>query len=172
MPTEMEWSGRLATRSGFAFDVRPVAPSDEDRLATFFAHVTAKDLRFRFLDTREIGADEIRRMILIDHDLTEGFLALAPEDGAVIASAMLAIDPARERGEVAIAIRPEYKQRGVSWSLLEHVTRYAEARGLRVIESIESRANQAAITLEQEMGFTSSPVEGEPTLVLVQRRLG
>ena len=170
MSDNKDWSGRLVTRSGFEFDVRPVAPSDEAELATFFAHVTPQDLRFRFLDSRKLGADLIRSMTAVDHDLSERFLAL--EGGQVVASALLAMDQARERGEVAVAIRPDYKQRGISWTLLEHVTRYATARGLKMIESIESRDNRAAIALEQEMGFTLSPIEGEPSLVLVRRSLG
>ena len=84
---------------------------------------------------------------------------------------VLAIDDARESGEVAISIRPDYKLRGISWSLLEHVVAYAEARGLKWIESIEDRENRAAISLEREMGFIIEPIEDDPTHVLVRRQL-
>lgn len=168
---ESEWSGQLVTHTGFAFDVRPVAEADEALLGDFFRHLTAEDLRFRFLSTPKLDEPLIRSMVHVDHDLTERFVALTPGGDAIIASALLATDPARQSGEVAVAIRPEYKQRGISWSLLEHLTRYATARGLKQIESIESRDNQAAIALEQQMGFTLSPVEGEPSLVLVRRDL-
>lgn len=162
-----EATQQLTTRSGFAFDVRPVRAADEQSFGDFFRHLTPQDLRFRFLSTRKIDDDLIRGMTRVDHDLSERFVALLPGTDTVIASALLATDPARERGEVAVAIRPEYKRRGISWTLLEHVTRHAAARGFKRIESIESRDNEAAISLEQEMGFTLSPIEGEPTLVLV-----
>lgn len=171
MPTTAEWSGRLVTHTGFEFDTRPVTDADEVLLGDFLRHLTPEDLRFRFLGTPKLDTSLIHSMVDVDHELNERFVAIAPGGDAIIASAFLAIDPHRNTGEVAIAIRPEYKRRGISWSLLEHVTRYATARGLKQIESIESRDNQAAISLEQQMGFTLSPVEGEPSLVLVQRDL-
>lgn len=171
MPVVGEWSGRLVTHTGFEFDVRPTTEADEDLLGDFFRHLTPEDLRFRFLSTPKLDPSLIRSLVHVDHDLTEQFVAVQPLGRTIIASAMLATDPGRHSAEVAIAIRPEYKRRGISWCLLEHVTRYATARGLKQIESIESRDNQAAIQLEQQMGFTLSPVEGEPSLVLVQRDL-
>jgi len=52
-------------------------------------------------------------------------------------------------------IRPDFKGRGVSWELLEHVACFAEELGGRGTQSIESNDNHAAIELEREMGYTS-----------------
>ena len=162
----------LTTRTGFRFDVRPVTADDEPGLAEFFSHVTPDELRFRFLSgCREVGHDRLVAMTDIDHDRTENFLAVLP-DGTIIATGLLAADPTLERGEVAISIRGDYKNRGISWTLLEHIARYAEARGIKVIESIEARENRAAIELEQQMGFTAEALPGDPTLVRVSRKLG
>jgi len=49
---------------------------------------------------------------------------------------------------------------------------YADDHGIETIESIESRENRAAIELEREMGFTVTTDRDDPTLVLVQRKLG
>lgn len=165
------WSGELTTRSGFRFQVRPACPSDESALGEFFRHVSRDDMRFRFLSAvREVGPERLAEMTQVDHDRTEDFLAL---DGTtVIASAMLAVSPDRERGEVAIAIREDLKGRGIGWTLLEHVARYAQARGIKTIESIESRENHAAINLEREMGFVSTACPDDPTLAILQRKLG
>lgn len=161
----------LETHTGFRFTVRPVRRDDEAALGEFFARVTHEDLRFRFLTSvREVSHDRLAAMTGVDHDKTENFLAF-DSDGTVVATAMLAIDDAREAGEVAISIRPDYKLRGISWSLLEHVVAYAEARGLKWIESIEDRENRAAISLEREMGFIIEPIEDDPTHVLVRRQL-
>lgn len=40
------------------------------------------------------------------------------------------------------------------------------------MESIESRENRAAIEVERDMGFTVKMDPDDPTLVLVQRKLG
>ena len=84
---------------------------------------------------------------------------------------MLACDADMKTGEVAIAIREDYKGKGVSWALLAHVAATAEARGLTTLQSIESRDHHAAIDMEREMGFVAVPYPEDPTLVLVQRKL-
>ena len=161
----------LATWTGFAFEVRPATPDDEARLADFFARLTPDDRRFRFLSGMpKIGHDLLERLTRVDHDRTVDFLAFDGDD--LIASAMLAADPAMERAEVAIAIRPEYKNRGVGWALLAHLARYAREKGIGVIESIECRENVEAIAVEKEMGFTATPYPGDPTLVLLSKKLG
>lgn len=166
------WSRTLTTRTGFAFAVRPAAVSDEAGLAAFFTQVTPEELRFRFLSSiREVGHDRLVAMTDIDHDRTENFLGVLP-DGRIIATGLLAADPELKRGEVAISIDKDFKGKGISWTLLEHIAAYAEARGIKRLESIEARENRAAITLEQEMGFTAEAVEGDATLVRVVRDLG
>lgn len=166
------WSIALVTRTGFTFDVRPAGPDDEAGLAEFFTHVTPDDLRFRFLTgLSEVGHDRLVAMTAIDHDRTENVLAVLP-DGRIIATGLLATDDNLDRGEVAISIRSDFKGRGISWTLLEHIARYAEARGIKLLESIEARENRRAIELEQQMGFTAEAIEGDPTLVRVVRKLG
>ena len=167
-----EQARELTTRTGFCFNVRPARPSDEPALAAFFTHVSREDLRFRFLTgLKEVGHDRLVAMTTIDHRQTENFLAFVDGEAEMIATAMLAADATMTTGEVAIAIREDYKRKGVSWSLLAHVAAYAEAKGLKTIQSIESRDNHAAIDLEREMGFVAVPYPDDPTLVLVQRKV-
>jgi L-amino acid N-acyltransferase YncA len=89
----------------------------------------------------------------------------------LIATAMLACDPAFERGEVAISIRSDYKNLGVGWELLGFLSRVAEAKGVKVLESIERRENRAAIEIEQQMGFTTVTDPDDPTILLVRKEL-
>lgn len=164
-------TAELRTRSGFRFHVRPAEPDDEKALADFFTHVTPDDLRFRFLSAvREVGGDFLRRLANVDHDRTEDYLAFA-EDGTLIATAMLAADEDRARAEVAISVRADHKGRGIGWTLLDHVSRCAAAKGIGTLESIEDRANREAISLEKEMGFTARALPGDSTLLLVSKRL-
>ena len=160
----------LATWTGFVFEVRPAGPDDGPLLADFFARVTPEDRRFRFLSAvPKVDHDILERLTKVDHERTEDFLAF--EGDALIASAMLAADAAMDRAEVAIAIRPEYKHRGVGWALLAHLGRFAREKGIKLIESIECRDNVEAISLEKEMGFTATPYPGDASLVLLQKQL-
>lgn len=89
----------------------------------------------------------------------------------MIATAMLAADADLVRAEVAIAIRSDFKHRGISWTMLDHVAHMAKAKNFKTLESIESRDNHEAIELEREMGFVAIPSPGDPTSVIVRATL-
>ena len=145
---------------------------DEAALAEFFRHVTPQDLRFRFLvGVGEVSHDRLAAMTHVDHRQTENFMALGDDGKSVIATAMLACDEKRETGEVAISVRGEFKHKGVGWELLRHIARYAEAIGVKTLESIESRENHEAIALEKEQGFVAETHPDDPTLLLIRKHL-
>jgi GNAT superfamily N-acetyltransferase len=173
-PLLAEWSEVLRTRTGLSLYVRPVSSDDTDLVAAFFAALAPDDLRFRFLSPLTKPCHSLMETLVgVDHVQTEDFLAFADVEGkkVLIASAMLAAEPSLDRAEVAIAVDPAYKQRGVGWTLLDFVARDAAARGIRTLESVECRDNRAAITLEREMGFTASPYPDDATLTLVRKAL-
>jgi len=164
----------LTTRTGLRLYVRPVNPEDREPLEAFLAGLAQDDLRFRFLTPlTKPSRSLLDALVAVDHVRTEDYLAFVEVDGRkeLVASAMLAADPSLERAEVAIAVRPDCKQRGVGWTLLDFVARDARARGIKRLESIECRDNRAAIDLEKEMGFTAAPYPGDATLTLVCKTL-
>ena len=110
-------------------------------------------------------------MTSYDHRTTENFLAYDKDRTTIFATAMLAADPALETAEVAIVILPGYKNRGASWTLLEHITRFAKASGIRTLESVETRDHHDAIELEREMGFKAVACPDDATLVIVRADL-
>jgi acetyltransferase len=169
---ERTWSGDLTARSGYRFHVRPASPSDEAALAEFFTHVDDTDLRFRFLTAvQKVGQDQLKTLVTVDHTRTENFLAFEPGTDSIIATAMMAADEAMTNAEVAIAIRSDFKRRGISWTLLDHVGRFAASRGIRTLESVESCDNHKAIELEREMGWTSSFTAGGLGLVTLRKTI-
>lgn len=168
------WSATLVTRSGLKLYIRSVAPEDAATVRQFFASLSHDDLRFRFLTPVPApGPSLLEFLIDVDHVRTEDFLAFADadDDKVLVASAMLAADESLAKAEVAIAVRPEYRNRGVGWALLDFVAGEAKARGIGTLESIECQDNREAIALEREMGFTAMPCPGDPTLTLVRKQL-
>lgn len=162
----------LTTRTGLRLLVRSATPDDRQAVSDFYTRVTPDDLRFRFLTAApRISSDELDRMTKVDHRRTEDFLAFDPDDGSLVATAMLAADEAMERAEVAISVRADRKGQGVGWTLLNHVADFAARKGIKTLESLESRDNRAAISLEKEMGFTACPCPGDSTLMLLQKTL-
>lgn len=164
-------SRTLTCHTGFVFHVRPARPQDEAALAAFFQHVTPEDLRFRFLSSVKVGHEQLVAMTRVDHRQTESFLAFEHEGGPIIATAMLACDANLDVGEVAISISADYKNRGIGWELLGHLTRYAQSKGVKRLQSLENRGNRSAIQLETELGFTSRAYPGDSTLVMLEKTL-
>jgi N-acetylglutamate synthase-like GNAT family acetyltransferase len=159
------------THTGFKFRIRQARPEDEGTIKEFFGHVSQTDLRFRFLSAvRTVSPAQVSMLANPSHQFGESFLAFTTDGSMMIATGMLAWADF-ERGEVAIAIREDQKHRGVGWELLDHIAQFAESKGIRTLESIESRDNHDAIELEREMGFVAREYPGDPTLVLVSRSL-
>ena len=73
--------------------------------------------------------------------------------------------------EVAISVRADYKHKGVAWELLHHVAHFAAAKGIKSLQSIESRENHEAIELELKQGFVATAYPDDPTLLLISKDL-
>ncbi|MBZ9881102.1 GNAT family N-acetyltransferase [Mesorhizobium sp. CA10] len=162
----------LATHSGFRFEVRRARPDDEPLVAEFFTHVTPEDMRFRFLGAvREVSHERLVAMTRSDDPHIHNFLAFST-DGMLIAVATLAADPADRlaRSPSAFARTVSISASAGNFSAISRTM--PTTMGIETLESIESRENRAAIELEREMGFTVATVPDDPTLVLVQRKLG
>jgi len=161
----------LTTRTGFRFHVRRARPEDEEIVAEFFTHVTPEDIRFRFLSgMRSVSHARLEELTRSDDPMRVSFLAFSPNE-TLLAVAMLAHGDDRQRGEVALSIRQDFKNIGISWELLSHICRYAQRHHFDSVESIESRANRSAIALERDMHFEFHDVDGDPTVVLLRRDL-
>lgn len=171
-PVPLEWSADLATRTGLALHVRPVRADDEPLLAAFFAKVSPEDLRFRFLSgVVSVGHDRLAMMTKVDYRRTITFLAFAGDRSEVVAAAMLASDPDRTRAEIALTTRADMKGQGISWTLFEHVMRYAKAERIGVVEAIECADHEVALHMERELGFETRADADDPTIRIVRRTL-
>ncbi len=161
----------LITRDGIALSVRPVQPDDAHTLEQFFDAVGDDDRRFRFLTAvRHVGPDQITPLTNVDHWRTENYIAFDKATGALVASAMLACDAAMDTGEIAISIHRDYRARGLGWALLDLLAAEAQRRGLKRVISIEDRDNHAAIELEREKGFDAHGLDGDPHLIMLEKR--
>ncbi|WP_342450532.1 GNAT family N-acetyltransferase [Sphingomonas sp. CFBP 13728] len=166
------WSTDLVTRSGYVFHVRPASPSDEAALGEFFTKVDKEDLRFRFLSAiHKVDETQLKALVTVDHEHTENFLAFEYGTDRILATAMLAADETLTNAEVAVAIRADFKRLGISWTLLDHVAKFARAKGIRTLESIESRDNHQAIDLERERGWIASACPGDSAAMILRMTL-
>lgn len=169
--SDTEWT--RTTWKNIPLRIRTARPDDDPVLTELFHNVNPEDLRFRFLTgLSRVRPEEIHRMTHVDHKTAETYIAFTADTGIPVATAMLAADREGKRGEVAISVRSDHRDLGIGRELLAFVAEQAEARGLEVIESIESRANRGALAVERDMAFTMIDVPGDPTVVLVRKELG
>lgn len=159
----------LTTRSGFRFSLRQAAPDDLADLRVFLGQLTLPDIRFRFLSPMRSVSDSLAQHLLREDPSIRHFLAFEPDETAIIASGMLAIDPSGKKAEVALCIRPEFKHEGISWSMLEFLLKQARAEGIDAIEAIEASDHREAIELERQMGFEIDRDCADPSLVVVRK---
>ena len=151
----VQLAAEVYTRSGLALTVRPADASDKLLLEDFFKHVSADDLRFRFLTTiRRVDDARMDDLCVVDIPRKITFLAL--RGNLVVAIGTVAGAPDTRKAEVALTTRPEWKHQGVSWTLLEHLIQFAQGHGYREIVSIEAPDNAGALGLERDMGFRLS----------------
>jgi len=159
----------IVTRGAAELTLRPVTADDADLLTRFYDGLAPDDMRFRFLSAQpHLSSAQLAAMTGVDHRHREHLLAFESGSGELVASLLIAADDKFETAEVAIAIAPAYKGRGVGWSLLNHAVDLAKKRGLKRLRSIESRANREAIDVERTLGFKSSDYEGDATLALLE----
>jgi len=151
----------LTTRSGARLHARTAQASDTGLLSDLFRHVSAEDLRFRFMDTAgELSAGQLAALVDADHGVTT-FLALCG-DGCAVACCTLTEDKDGQSADVTLSVRSDWKGKGVSWTLLEYVLGCAAARGLKRVSSLESGEDRAAINLQREMGFVARLHSADP----------
>lgn len=160
---------RLKTRTGLEFIVRPARADDRQGMAFLLTHMTPEDMYFRFLTpAHRVSNNVLEMMTNVDHDSVENLLAIDRDTHIPIASLLLAADANREDVEIAMAVQSHFKEKGLSWTLLEYAIGLLRERGFKRLHSVELREHSAAISLEKEMGFTSRPFPGDPALTLLE----
>jgi|KBSSwiStaDraftv2_1062776.scaffolds.fasta_scaffold58037_5 acetyltransferase len=162
---------QIPLRSGGALSARVATVADEPLLEAFYEKVSAEDRRFRFFTAAgHIGHEQLAPLVEGDHFRSECFLAFDAA-GDLAGTAMLACDKPLDTAEVAISVRADWRGKGVGWGLLDLMAAEAARRGVRRVIAIEDRDNHAAIELEKEKGFVAHGIEGEPTLVMLEKVL-
>ena len=137
--------------------VRPVRPEDERLYASFFARVTADDLRLRFFtQIREFGHSFMARMTQLDYARAMAFVAIDQASGDLLGVARLHANADYDRAEYAVLVRSDVKGIGLGWLLMQTLLEYARSEGLIRIEGQVLRENTTMLKMCRELGFTVS----------------
>jgi acetyltransferase len=80
-------------------------------------------------------------------------------------------DPDRLRAEYAIAVRSDWKGRGVGYLLMRRLIGIATDRGIGELVGEVLRENEPMLQMCRELGFTITVEASDPALMQVGKRL-
>ncbi len=155
----LEWHGRPIT-------LRPIRPEDEAQHLEFLTHLDPEDLRLRvFYTRRHFERTELARLTQIDYAREMAFLATAAgPDGQeqTLGVARAISDPDNIEAEFGVIVRSELKGAGLGELLMNKLIRTLRAQGTQFIVGSVLGENERMRELARDLGFTDTPVPGEP----------
>ena len=167
-PKQLETTERL--RDGTALRVRPLRPEDEPMLHDLAAHMSHEDLRLRFFTpVRGLTHAVAARLSQLDYDRELALLAEC--NGVALGVAHFFADPDNLRAEYAVAVRSDWKGRGVGYLLMRRLIDIARQRGIGELVGEVLRENEPMLQMCRDLCFTIAPEPRDPTVMLVRKRL-
>jgi acetyltransferase len=150
--------------------LRPLRPEDEPMLHDLAAHMSPEDLRLRFF-TPVPGLTHLVAARLSQLDYDREMAILAECDGMALGVAHFFADPDRLRAEYAIAVRSDWKGRGVGFLLMTRLIHIARQRGIGELIGEVLRENQPMLQMCRELGFSIASQPVDPAIMPVRKLL-
>ena len=160
--------GRL--RDGTTVRIRLICPEDEPGLHDLAAHMSDEDLRLRFLaPVKGLNSSVAARLSQLDYDRDLGLLA--ERHGLALAMAHLFTDLESMRAEYAIAVRSDWKGRGLGCLLMMRLIDLARQRGIGELVGEVLRENVPMLRMCRKLGFAVCPEPADFSIFVATKRL-
>jgi GNAT superfamily N-acetyltransferase len=154
----------IASRTAIGVEIRPLAPTDRDRLAAAFARLGEQTRRRRFggLASR-LGERDLDRLTRIDHHHHEALAAIAA--GRIVGVARyIALPHDPEAAEVAIAVEDDWQGRGIGRRLMSELVDRARDEGVRRLLAYVGAENLPVHAWIARVGGVAQARDGDATL--------
>jgi acetyltransferase len=167
-PAWLESNERL--RDGTEVHLRALRAEDDPLLEDLAAHMTREDLRLRFFATmRGLSHALAWKLSHIDYDRAMALVAL--KDGVALGVARFHAEDDRSRAEYAIAVRSDWKGRGLGYLLMTRLIAVAREWGIGELAGQVLRENKPMLQMCREFGFSLQTDRAEPSLMRVRKVL-
>jgi len=167
-PVELEEHAVL--RDGTEVFLRPVRGEDGPLLQDLLAHMSEEDRRLRFFGPlRRLSETLSFRLTHVDYQHTIALLAFAAETGAILGVVRLGTETDPRRAEFAVALRSDFKGRGLGWLLMQHMLALAARLGVAEVYGYVLHENERMLRMCRELGFTLASDPTEPEAVVARR---
>jgi acetyltransferase len=171
-PYPKHLEGNFALRDGTRLRLRPIRPEDEPLLKDLAGHMTPEDLRLRFFTAvRGLSHELAARLSQIDYDREMALIALPEAEEAALGVVRFAADPDNRRAEYAIALRSDWKGRGLGYLLMTRLIEVARERGVGELFGAVLHENAAMVQMCRELGFRITPDPEDANLLEVRKPL-
>lgn len=172
-PYPKEFVGAGTLRDGTPVRLRPVRPEDEPLLRDMASHMSLEDLRLRFFSPiRELTHQVAARLSQIDYAREMALIAQPADGSAAIGVARYSADPDNKCAEFALAIRSDWKRRGLGRLLMLSLLEVARRRGVETLAGDVLRENEPMLKLCRALDFSLAMHPGDPAVVRVTRPTG
>lgn len=148
------WEADVVLRDGRTARLRPIRPSDAERLAEFHRSLSEETIYYRFFAPYpELTERDLVRFTTVDHVDRVAFVALTGDD--IIGVGRFDRVDARD-AEVAFVIRDAHQGRGLGSVLLEHLAAAARELGVRRFVAEVLPTNRRMLSTFEEAGYHPS----------------
>ena len=167
-PKELESRQRLP--DGTEIELRPIRSDDEPLLHELAAHMTPEDLRLRFFTPiHDLPQSLAARLTRLDYGREMALVAL--HQGVVLGVARYAAEPNTPEAEYAIAVRSDWKARGLGYLLMTRLIEAARRYGVARLSGLVLRENRPMLAMCRELGFAVVPHPTDRGVVRVSKPL-
>ena len=169
----LETNERL--RDGTGVHLRPLRAEDEPLLEDLAAHMTPADLRLRFFASmRGLSHALAWKLSHIDYDRAMALVAL--KDGAALGVARFHAEPAAclqlaRRAEYAVAVRSDWKGRGLGYLLMTRLIAVAQEWRIGELVGQVLSENHRMLVMCRELGFSIASDPNDATIIQVRKVL-
>jgi len=164
----------LHLRDGRKVTVRAVKDEDKAGLTEAFEHLSADSRYSRFMGlVRELTPAMLERATHVRNERDLALVAVvgeAPGD-IIVGGARYAGTPEGDDCEFAVTVADDWQGLGLARRLMELLMAGARERGFFVMEGFILTSNTGMRRLAQRLGFEDGPMQDDPTVRVVRRRL-
>lgn len=156
MPLGRPWCEALLLDNARKLLLRPIEARDAEALRRSFGHLTAEEIRFRFLSPlTELTPEHARRLSNIDRQRSFALVLVEalPPDQALIGGVARAVIDAQNSAEFAIIVGREISGFGLGRFLLTRLIEWCRKKGLASIYGDVMIENERMLMLARSLGF-------------------
>jgi GNAT superfamily N-acetyltransferase len=143
-------------RSGAStLDVRPIDPSDRERLVGLVGRMSPNSRRMRFWGpVNRLSSGQLDYFVNVDHDSRDALVAMHHDD--IVAVARYDGTVATREAEVALAVDDEWQRRGIGRQLMQRLAGLARVRDFDLLIANILPENRAALALVRDIAPSAS----------------